>query len=329
MNTTTAGERTRSERHHDTERSEQFLRDVLQGLRQSPPTLPCKYFYDFRGSQLFEQICQLPEYYPTRTELRIMHQYADQMGAALGSAAMLIELGSGSSQKTRELLEHLPDPVAYVPVDVSATFLHKTAEQLRADFPSVEILPVVADFTRGFPLPEPQRPPQRKSFYFPGSTIGNLEEAEVDSLLEQIATAVGPGGGLLIGIDLHKDVATLEAAYNDAQGVTADFNKNLLHHINRELDADFSVDDFAHRATYNSDRHRIEMSLVCQRDQEVTIDDAVFAFAAGDEILTEYSHKYDLDEFAAVAARAGFQLQQTWTDDDQLFAVLYLVVANQ
>jgi dimethylhistidine N-methyltransferase len=305
-----------------------FLRDVLAGLRMTPKTLPCKYFYDARGSALFDRICQLDEYYLTRSELAIMDRFASEMGQQIGPGAMLIEYGSGSSVKTRYLLDALPDGVAYVPVDISGQHLQQTAGELARDYPRLEILPVCADFTQHFSLPASKRPATHAAVYFPGSTIGNFQPDAAAGLLCRIARLCGKDGGLLIGIDLKKEPALIEAAYNDSLGVTARFNLNLLCRINRELKADFDVGRFSHQARYNRELGRIEMYLASNAAQCVSIAGQTFAFAAGETISTEYSHKYTVDEFAAIAAAAGLELHQKWTDDDGYFAVLHFAVTG-
>lgn len=303
-----------------------FLSDVIQGLEASPKRLPCKYFYDQRGSALFDRICDLDEYYVTRTELQIMQRYAAEMGEQIGPGVMLIEYGSGSSIKTRILLDHLIDPVAYCPVDISRDHLLATARGLSADYPDIEILPVCADFTRPFVLPVPTRTPTHAAVYFPGSTIGNFEPAEAKQLLAQIAPLCGAGGGLLIGIDLQKDTRIIEAAYNDREGVTDQFNRNILRRINRELGGDFAVDQFQHCATYETKQQRVSISLVSRRDQTVTIRDRSFRVRANEAIHTEYSHKYTIDGFAALAAEVGLELHRSWTDAREFFGVLHLAV---
>ena len=305
-----------------------FLGDVLAGLRRVPKQLPCKYFYDARGSELFDRICRLEEYYLTRTELCILDQHADAMGAQIGPGAMLVEYGSGSSVKTRYLLDALPDVVAYAGVDVAEEHLHRAARELARDYPLIEILSVVADFTEEFALPIPRRRPTHTAIYFPGSTIGNFMPAEATELLRGISRRCGRGGGLLIGIDLKKDTKTLEAAYNDRLGVTALFNLNLLQRINRELGADFDLAQFAHRAVYNDAQGRIEMSLVSRCSQVVTIADQRIEFEDGEAICTEYSHKYAVEEFAAMAATAGLELRREWTDRNRLVAVLHFAVVD-
>lgn len=306
-----------------------FLGDVLAGLRQSPKQLPCKYFYDAPGSELFERICQLDEYYLTRAELAIMDRYAPEMGAQIGAGAMLVEYGSGSSVKTRYLLDGMPDAVAYVPVDISGQHLQQTAIELARDYPRIEILPVCADFTQPFDLPLSTRAATHTAVYFPGSTIGNFLPSQAAELLAQITRFGGRNGGMLIGIDLKKTPATIEAAYNDRLGVTAQFNLNVLSRINRELGADFDLDRFSHHACYNADLGRIEMYLVSCAAQSVTIGDESIKFDLGETICTEYSHKYTVPEFAAIAATAGLELHREWTDKNRNFAVLHFAVAGQ
>ncbi|QDV45046.1 Histidine-specific methyltransferase EgtD [Stieleria neptunia] len=309
-------------------RSIAFQHDVMEGLGQVPKRLPCKYFYDKRGSALFDEICDLDEYYLTRTEQAIMNRYASEMGTQIDSGAMLVEYGSGSSIKTRILLDHLIDPVAYVPVDISHRHLQRVAERLRVDYPHLEILPVTADFTRPFSLPHSREPATHCAVYFPGSTIGNFEPAEAERLLRSISERCGSGGGLLIGIDLVKDVETLERAYNDDAGVTAAFNLNLLRRIRDELDADIDVQAFEHVAFYNHQASRIEIYIRSLKQQTIRIGETSFELDAGELIHTEYSHKYTIEGFSALAARAGLELHRSWTDDERLFAVLHLVVAG-
>jgi dimethylhistidine N-methyltransferase len=302
-----------------------FLNDVRCGLSAVPPRLPCKYFYDRLGSQLFDQICGLKEYYPARAELQIMQDCGPQMAAVLGPRVMLIEYGSGSSVKTRVLLDQLVTLAAYVPVDISCEHLRETARDLSGDYPHLEILPVCQDFTGDFALPDCTAEPRRRVIYFPGSTIGNFAPGPAKELLRQMRRQCGSGGGLLIGVDLRKDPAILEAAYNDGHGVTAAFNLNLLARINRELAADFCLDGFQHRACYNAALGRIEMYLISRSDQTVVIAGEAYHFAAGTRICTEHSHKYTVQGFAELAAPAGWQLVRTWTDPRSYFAVLALV----
>jgi dimethylhistidine N-methyltransferase len=304
----------------------QFRADVVAGLLATRRALPCKYFYDERGSQLFDDICRLDEYYLTRTEDEIIKRHVQEMADQIGPGVMLVEYGSGSSTKTRALLDRLDDPVAYVPVDISREHLHKTATRLSRAYPFIEMLPVCADFTKPFQLPTSRREPTHSAVFFPGSTIGNFQPQEARAMLVHLAAMCGAGGGLLIGIDLQKDPAVIEAAYNDARGVTAEFNLNILRRINRELGADFNLRQFLHRAVYDAALGRIEMRLVSTRPQCVTLGSHRFEFAPGEAIVTEYSHKYTIDGFAAMAAYAGLTLRQTWTDDRTRFAVLHFAL---
>lgn len=307
-------------------RHSEFRQDVLDGLGGEPKSLPCKHFYDQRGSQLFDQICELPEYYPTRTELSIMRENAAEIAAAIGPGVALVEYGAGSSTKICLLLDELVEPAAYLPVDISADHLHAAARRLASDYPAVDIAPVAADFTKPFELPGLAREASHAAVYFPGSTIGNFEPEAAQGLLRQISDLVGVGGGLVIGIDLQKDRAVLEAAYNDAAGVTAAFNKNLLERINQELDADIDTDAFRHRAVYEDQFGRISISLVSEQAQTAVIEGERIEFAAGEAIHTEYSHKYTIPGFAELAGEAGFALHASWTDPQDWFAVLHLVV---
>ncbi len=298
-----------------------FLADALAGLRASAKSLPCKYFYDAAGSALFDRICELPEYYPTRTELGVMREHAPEMGALLGPGCQVVEYGSGSSVKTRYLLDHLPRPAVYVPVDVSAAHLMASAAGIARRFPELDVSPVVADFTRPFELPPTGVPVRRRVVYFPGSTVGNFSAAAAASLLRGIRERVGPGGALLIGVDLKKDPAVLVRAYDDAAGVTAAFNLNLLTRINRELGADFDLTKFRHRATYNAAAGRVEMHLVSTEAQTVRLAEHTLAFAAGEAVHTENSHKYTPAEFDALAVNAGLRGVKAWMDAGGLFSV--------
>jgi dimethylhistidine N-methyltransferase len=299
----------------------EFLRDVLAGLSRPDKHLPCKYFYDERGSQLFELICELPEYYPTRCELTILEAHGDEIAARLGPGCVVVEYGSGSSRKTRLLLDRLRDPLAYVPVDLSREHLFASARQLGADYPHVRVVPLCADFTR--PIRLPLSASGKRVVYFSGSTIGNFGPAEATTLLRQIADLVGPGGGLLIGVDLKKDRGLLERAYDDAQGVTAAFNLNLLARINRELVADFVLDRFRHWALWNEEHGRVEMHLISLEAQQVHLAGQVFLLARDETICTEYSHKYSLDDFAGLARAAGLEVRDVWTDPAGFFSVQY------
>lgn len=304
-----------------------FRKDVITGLSADEKSLPCKYFYDRRGSQLFERICELDEYYLTRTELQILRDNADAIADVIGPGVTLIEPGSGSSIKTRILLDHLREPVGYMPIDISRAHLLQAVNRLTDRYPDLPVNPVSADFTRPFELP-PTAGSSRRCVFFPGSTIGNFAEDAADDLLKRIAAMCGAGGGLLIGIDLKKDAAVLQAAYDDSRGVTAEFNRNLLRRINRELNADFDVDRFRHKVVYRPGPGRIEISLVSQCEQVVNVGGRTFRFAAGEEIRTEHCHKYDVEQFTRRAERAGFQLARHWTDARDYFAVLYLRTAG-
>lgn len=300
-----------------------FLADVTDGLSRARKTLPCKYFYDQRGSALFDTICELEEYYPTRTETAILRRHAGEFAGLAGPGAAVVELGSGSSVKVRILLDALEDPAAYVPVDISREHLLASAARLAGDYPGLTVVPVAADYVQGFPLP-PVAAPERTLAFFPGSTIGNFEPAEAKAFLGRLARRLGVGSRLLIGVDLKKRRDVLEAAYNDARGVTAAFNLNLLARINRELGGTFDLDGFAHRAFYNETCGRIEMHLVSRRAQTAAVGGRTFRFAEGETIHTENSCKYSLPEFGRLAAGAGWRAVRTWTDEAALFGLLWL-----
>lgn len=301
-----------------------FRAEVLEGLTAEPKSLSPKFFYDERGSRLFEQITRLPEYYPTRTELAIMDRRMPEIADLVGPNACVIEFGSGSGLKTRKLLMGLDSPVAYVPVEISRDHLLASAQALADEFTDLEVLPVCADFTQAFELPEPSVSPARNLVFFPGSTIGNFEEHEAIELLEVMHTEAGAGGALLIGVDLRKTRRVVEKAYNDAAGVTAEFNLNLLRRINRELGADFDTGAFHHQAVWDDREGRIEMRLNSRKEQTVRISGEEIRFTEGETIVTEYSHKYEMDEFASLAARAGFRTVKVWCDDQDLFSIHYL-----
>jgi dimethylhistidine N-methyltransferase len=310
--------------HDCAPRLDDFHAEVIQGLSQDQKTLPCKFFYDDYGSQLFDQICDLPEYYPTRTEAAIMHEYGSQMAAAIGPHARLVEYGSGSSLKTRILLDHLPCPSSYVPMDISGEHLMRSAANLAASYPHLEVLPVCADYTQGFTLPEGTRPFERTVIYFPGSTIGNFHPTQARAFLADMAAVAGPSGGLLIGVDLRKSPTVLEPAYNDSQGVTAAFNKNLLTRINQELDGTFDLETWDHHAFYNDSVGRIEMHLMSLCDQIVHIGAKTFVFLTDETIWTECSYKYDLSRFADLAGKSGWRVEHVWTDAENKFSVQFL-----
>jgi dimethylhistidine N-methyltransferase len=303
-----------------------FLREVIDGLSQAQRTLPCKFFYDERGAHLFRTICELPEYYITRTELQILRLYGTEMAKALGPNIELIGLGTGAGTKTRILLEELQQPAVYIPIDISSEQLQKSANRFREMLPGLEILPIAADYLEPIELPLPRKPSSRSVVYFPGSTIGNFEPDLAVKFLHRLADLCGEGGGLLIGVDLVKDRQIIEEAYNDGKGVTAQFNLNLLSRINDELGANFDLKNWRHRAIYNSKESRIEMYLISQADQQVRIVDRTFDFVAGEQILTEYSYKHTRDGFVALARVAGFRFEKLWTDDARLFGVFYFTV---
>lgn len=305
--------------------SDDFLSDVLAGLRAPRKSIPPKYFYDAVGSALFDAICVLPEYYPTRTEMALTAEYAGEIAAALGPEVALVEFGSGSSRKTQILLAAVR-PAVYVPIDISADALRASCERLAGMFPALPIAAVCGDYSRPLALPPLERwAPRRRVIYFPGSTIGNFTPADALAFLEVAAGEAGAGGGLVIGVDLKKDKALLDAAYADPPGVTAAFNLNLLARINRELGADFDLSSFRHSAGYVPERGRVEMHLVSTRDQVVRVGTERIRFAEGETIHTENSYKYEVDEFRALAARAGFEGGQCWVDRDRLFSIHYLV----
>jgi L-histidine Nalpha-methyltransferase len=312
-----------------TPESLEFLADVIAGLSSDPRTIPCKYFYDERGAALFQKICELPEYYVTRTEIDILDRSRADIASQLGPNIELIGLGTGAGTKTRILIEALQNPAVYIPVDISKKQLRQSSALFRKTFPNLEVLPVCADYLQPVVLPSPKRKPARNVVYFPGSTIGNFEPDEAVQFLRRIANVCRGGGGLLIGVDLKKDRQVLEAAYNDGTGVTAQFNLNLLRRINRELGADFDLDQWRHRAIYNSDAGRIEMHLISETDQFVHLNEHKFDFGRGEKIVTEYSYKYARDEFALFAASAGFNFVRMWTDAAALFGVFYFVTAAE
>lgn len=300
--------------------------EVIEGLARPRKTLPCKLFYDGRGSQLFDQICELREYYPTRTELQVMREHASDMAAAIGPDVRLVEYGSGSSLKTRVLLDHLQDLASYVPIDISRTHLMQAATALASRYPHFAVQPVCADYTRPFSLPScDDVSPAGTVAYFPGSTIGNFEPDQAATFLSNMRATCGPGSRLLIGVDLKKDPSVLHAAYNDADGVTAAFNLNILHRINREIGSDFDPDAFAHYAFYQPAAGRMEMHLVSGRRQTVRLGGSETArFAEGESIHTESCYKYTTESFATLVARAGYRQTAAWTDSRGWFSVQLL-----
>ncbi len=301
----------------------EFLAQAIAGLAGTPRTLPSKFFYDERGSDLFLQICELPEYYVTRTETEILRHHGAEIADSIGENAELVGFGTGAGIKTRMLLQHLRNLIAYVPVDISKQHLTESAEALSREMPSLEILPVCADYLQPIDLPTPSRKPAHIAVYFPGSTIGNLKPEVAKHFLERVCRLCGESGGLIIGVDLVKPREILEAAYNDSAGVTAAFNLNILARANRELDADFNLTHWRHRAVYNEEASRIEMHLISETDQTLHLGDQEFHFGPGEKIITEFSYKHSVEGFSALAGSAGFQPARVWTDPQKLFAVFH------
>ncbi|MBT3395912.1 MAG: L-histidine N(alpha)-methyltransferase [Alphaproteobacteria bacterium] len=302
-----------------------FRDEVWLGLGQAQKTLPSKFFYDELGSKLFDEITQLDQYYPTRTETKLLGTHAGAIASFMGTGATLVEFGAGSLIKIRILLEAMDRPQAFVPIDISKEHLILSADQLALEFPHIQVRPVVADFASALDFGALVADSNSKRIgFFPGSTIGNFAHDAAVTLLATIGEVVGSGGELLIGVDLKKDNKILLDAYNDSQGVTADFNRNLLVRINRELGGNFDLGTFRHHAPYNADEGRIEMHLVSGADQTVNVAGKDFVFTEGETIHTENSYKYGIDEFLALASEAGFDPVQTWTDQDDLFSIHYL-----
>lgn len=303
-----------------------FREDVIAGLSHPRKTLPPKYFYDARGSQLFDAICALPEYYPTRTELAMLAQAAPEMASRIGAQSAIVEYGSGSGSKTAVLIEALR-PVAYVAIDISSAALRGAVSRLAAGFPKIRMLAICADYTRALSLAELDAlEARRRVIYFPGSTIGNFTIEEALAFLRNAREVAGSHGAMLVGVDLKKDRGLLHAAYNDAQGVTAAFNLNVLRRINNELGGDFDLERFAHRAHYDEVAGRIEMHLVSTADQKVNIAGRKFSFTAGETIHTENSYKYSVEDFQSLARKAGFDPEYYWVDRERLFSIHYLTV---
>jgi dimethylhistidine N-methyltransferase len=306
-----------------------FLAEVVAGLSSAPRTLPCKFFYDERGADLFQRICELPEYYITRTETELLRRYAPEISESVGANAALIGFGTGAGIKTRMLLEHLENPIAYIPVDISKQRLIDSAIELSRAMPALEILPVCADYLQELQLPKPLRKPDHVAVFFPGSTIGNLEPHVAADFLRRVCRLCGKSGGLIIGIDLQKSRQILEAAYNDSAGVTAEFNLNLLARANRELGADFDLERWKHRAVYDESEGRIEMHLVSDGSQTVHVGGREFRFTAAEKIVTEFSYKHTLEGFARLATSAGFrEASRVWTDPAKMFAIFHFAVAE-
>ena len=308
---------------------EEFFQDVVEGLGKVQKEIPAKYFYDEQGSALFDQICDLDEYYPTRTEIGLLETHRADIAEALGEQCVLIEYGSGSSRKVPILLAALHRPLAYMPIDICREYLLESSQRIAACRDDLDVIAVCADYTCLLHLPQAhQYQHARKIVFFPGSTIGNCTPMEAIRLLKTAVKLVGPGGGMLIGVDLKKDPAILHAAYNDAQGVTAEFNLNILARINRELNADFNFSSFRHHAFYNEERGRIEMHLLSRAEQTVKIEGHAFYLRENESIHTENSYKYSLKEFQGMAEIAGFRPMRAWVDEQALFSLHYLAVPS-
>jgi L-histidine Nalpha-methyltransferase len=303
----------------------EIFQEVLEGLKQPQKSLPSKLFYDERGSKLFDEICELDEYYLTRTEMQIMIDNYEEISSLLGEGTLLIELGSGSSVKIRLLLEHIPGLAGYVPIDISAAHLYSSAEALKQDYPDLDIYPLAADYTQPFELPEIDKHYDHVAAYYPGSTIGNFTPSEAKKFLGIIAKICGKNGGLVIGVDLKKDRKILENAYNDKPGITAEFNLNILARINNDLGSGFNVSNFKHNAFYYEDKGRIEMHLISTTHQKVHLNGSVINFEKGEDIITEYSYKYTLKEFAELVSDF-FEVRKVWTDKNNFFSIQYLRV---
>lgn len=299
-----------------------FRLEVLAGLRKPQKELPSKYFYDEYGSQLFDAITETKDYYVTRTETSLMEDSVHEIIQTLGKDVLLIEYGSGSSHKTRILLSAVDELAGYVPIDISKEYLAKSAANIAAEYPHIDVFPVCADYTTIFELPQIDKPISRNVVYFPGSTIGNFEPRPAQQFLERIKHVCGENGILLIGIDLKKDPVMLHRAYNDDEDVTAEFNLNLLSRINVVLGADFNINTFHHYAFFNPRKGCVEMHLVSDRYQTVTIDDVTISFRKGESIWTESSYKYNVDEFSELAALAGFKTDHVWYDKNEWFALV-------
>lgn len=301
--------------------------EMLSGLRNRDKTLPGTLLYDERGSQIFDKICEQPEYYLTRTELGIMQDSIHEIAALLGPGVALVEYGSGSSLKTAILLDHLPALACYIPIDISKEHLLNAANRLATQYPDLEILPVCADYSQPFHLPMPSQAPTRYVAYYPGSTISHFHPAEAISFLSQVRTVCGPESRLLLGVDLKKAAHIIEPAYNDQAGFSRAFTNNILHHINQRFMANFDAAGFAHLAFYNEQVGRVEFYLASRYPQLVQINGEAIPFAADERINLAYSYKYSLPEFAELAANAGWSVQRVWTDDQQLFSVQCLCAA--
>ena len=305
-----------------------FEADVVGGLTASPKRVAAKYFYDGTGSLLFERITEQPEYYPTRSEIGILRKHAADIAKLIPPGAALVEFGSGSSKKARILLRALRPLAAYVPVDICGEMIEQEAAELRPDFPSLKVLPVTADITQDFALPAEAKAAAVRVGFFPGSTIGNFEPHEAAAFLRNAAQILGAGAMLIVGADLIKEAEVLNAAYNDAAGVTAKFNLNLLTRINRELRGNFKLDTFEHHAFYNRERNRIEMHLASLKRQKVKVAGETVDFRAGETIHTENSYKYSVESLGALARGAGWQPLSVWTDEKKFFSIQAFALAE-
>lgn len=306
---------------------ETFQHEVLDGLNQTPKQLPCKLFYDKRGSKLFEQICQLDEYYPTRTEIGILQNNIAEIVDALGENCLIIEFGTGSGIKTHLLLDHLEHPAAYIPIEIDKSQLIAASRMLKDEYPRLEVIPVCADFNQPIELPQPSTRVDKTVAFFPGSTIGNFIPDEAAGFLKNVVALCGGEGGLLLGVDLQKDKRTLEKAYDDSSGVTAAFNLNILARIKSEFGAKLSLSDFRHYAFYNEKHNRIEMHIVSLKNQSIALNGSEIFLEKGEHITTEYSYKYTVEEFAEMANQCGLELAQAWVDEQNLFSVQYFEVS--
>ena len=306
---------------------EDFKTEVIENLSRDRKSLPCKFFYDKTGSALFDRICELEEYYPTRTEIALLERHGEEFAELSGPACHVIEFGSGSSVKVKLLLDKLDEPATYTAIDISRDHLIGAASALAEEFPELDVEAVWADYTQPLSMERLNGDAGRRLGFFPGSTIGNFSPDEAHAFLERSAETIGPGGSMLIGVDLKKDEDTLIAAYNDREGVTAAFNENLLARINRELDGDFDLSAFSHDAVYNREHGRIEMHLVSERDQTATIGYRSFDFRAGETIHTENSYKYSIEQFQGLCREAHYEPVQAWTDPARMFSLHYLNVA--
>lgn len=301
---------------------ETMLQEVLLGLSLPQKSIPSKYFYDERGSRLFDEITELQEYYPTRTERKILQVNIEEMASYLGEKVLLIEPGSGSSEKTKILLSNMESICCYIPIDISGEYLSIVADGLRIEFPRIDIQPLTADYTRAFELPKIHTE-ARKIVFFPGSTIGNFNRKTVERFFEIISGIVGKKGGVIIGVDLKKNIQVLEDAYNDSKGITAAFNKNMLLHLNQQIGSDFNPDLFDHKAIWVDEEGKIEMRLICNEDHFVHVANERFEFNAGEHIHTENSHKYSLEEFDEIVS-PWFKVVKVWKDDKDYFSIQYL-----